>query len=219
MRCPPHVTGITPDGEHEQCTICHEQWPLKGEQHMIQFSRDGIAHLQAEVRKGGGLWVGLHLQLKHPDHPQPPHVLLPWLPEDAHLTVLHLGRNRTVQAVESLVRAVEDISHRGLVPDVAEITGVGWFWRRQDPCLVALLNSARIFQLRAALVRELTEEHGIRIDDTFGFIPHVTLRSGNQPSISPSYLAGEMSRAPAIGVHLAPLAIVCREATIRPQWG
>lgn len=177
-----------------------------------KFTRQSIDRVKHQNGQGRGLWLGLHLQLDAVDR----HPLKPWLPDDAHVTLIHLGRNRPAHEVESIHHVVEDVVYRELVPVEVELTGVGWFWRRNDPTLVALVNSAKIFTCRSAIVRDLTEANGITMSDHFGFIPHVTLRPPSE-DWGAKELGRELARVPAMRVHLLPLAVVCGEVTVRPE--
>lgn len=154
---------------------------------------------------GRGLWVGLFL----PSYPKVRHVIADWLPDDAHLTLLHLGKDRTVEDVEHLLAVVAQVRRLDSRPLEMELTGVGWFWRRREPTLVALVNSTRIFAMRGVTIG-LLGDRGVVPNDAYGFIPHVTLRK----EASVQDMASRLSMGPAVRVEIPQITVVCGDATV-----
>lgn len=92
-----------------------------------------------------------------------------------HVTLLHLGKTLSANDAE---RACEVLNNWNWTDEIirAEMTGAGWFWRWKQPnALVALINSAKLFSLRATLMERL-RENDVPVTDRYGYIPHVTLR-------------------------------------------
>src|SRR5690242_9139002 len=137
---------------------------------------DPRVNLYHNAFNGRGLWIGLF-----PTRPIQ-HDITPWLPNDAHITLAHLGRHDS----EVVARHALTITHDALrwyhdrwndEPIPGSITGCGWFWRRNEPTWIALVNSSPIFELRAKLIDSL-KVMGVEFDEKFGFIPHITLEKG-----------------------------------------
>lgn len=121
------------------------------------------------MSKERGLWVGLPI----PKLPES-NMITQYMPSDAHVTLLHLGKTDSRDKVD---RAFWAITNECKAPGSrsAEITGVGWFWRNvNQPVPVALVNSAFLFEVRARICVAL-DSAKIEYDKRFGFIPHVTL--------------------------------------------
>lgn len=186
---------------------------------MNRIDIDRIKHFSAESR---GLWLGLFV----PEYPNDPagrakHPLREWLSSDAHLTLLHLGKRRTGDDIETLCRILPEIWRPWSTPPVrdhvagisAELTGAGWFWRRNEPTLVALVNSRDVFRLRSKVCQALAD-HEVFTSDGFGFIPHVTLGNENSIAGGPRRLAEELGKAPPLPFMFPALHVVCGEAKV-----
>jgi 2'-5' RNA ligase len=155
--------------------------------------------LKREVNKGRGLWVGLMLT------PGPRiHEIQEFLPDDPHITLLHLGKNRSVIEVEAIVDIVTEVeANYFLAPMKCDITGAGWFFRKEYPCLVALVNSPELVSMRANLINRL-RENDVQVWDSFGFIPHVTLKN-----LGIADLTIKLGRAKQLPIYFPTLHIVC----------
>lgn len=143
----------------------------------MKITEEQVRQLSEQARQGRGLWVGLFMPA---DGSLRSHGMSLYMPEDAHVTLLHLGKDRTAEDVEILCEAVEiawsclsETDHQRSLS--AELTGIGMFWRRYAPTPVGLVNSAQMFALRATLIGLLGDKN-VAPNDAFGFIPHVTLK-------------------------------------------
>lgn len=116
-----------------------------------------------------GLWVGVPVPVSKIPAGNPIAISMP---EDAHITLVHLGRTADETKVDEVRRHLA-----GVWPQQVwvEITGMGFFWRRTEPVKVALINSTELFAARTMIIRNL-ELWGAEYDKRFGFIPHVTLK-------------------------------------------
>lgn len=139
-----------------------------------------------------------------------------WFPEDAHVTLVHLGRDNDQARVEKIYSAALELANATKGPIAAQITGVGWFWRKNAPTLITLVNSRDLFALRAGLMIEL-ENRRVRVDDSFGFVPHVTLCRPEAEKATKSDLTRELGerfgRAPAPRFTFPEIRIVCGDAS------
>lgn len=189
----------------------------------IRIPQEDIVQIVEESAKGRGLWVGLYL----PPYPNDPagrskHPLVEWLPNDAHLTLLHLGKGRKAFEVINICEALNDALEKWWSgPLSAVLTGVGMFWRA-DPTLVALVDSAEIIALRTILTNNLNSRM-ISWSDHFGFIPHITLmKSGNvfdllntKCSSTSKYAGKTMANCPNLPVHFPDIRIICGDVKAR----
>lgn len=135
----------------------------------MTITRTDIEKLLHSSRQGRGLWIGMFPVLttelmKHP--------CSQYLPNDAHVTLAHLGKQVEDITVERVVHALNDMGPLCLD---GEITGWGVFYRWQKSIPVMLVNSAPMFTQRARLLLALSNQ-SIKFDERFGFIPHVTLK-------------------------------------------
>ena len=122
-----------------------------------------------------GLWVGIEVK---PELIPEVHPLRSMMPKKTpHITLVHLGRHTSHDYVNRVQRALIGACVDQQCP--AEITGVGYFWRSNFAVKVALINSAELFGLRAAMMKALYDSD-IAYDTKFGFIPHITLSSNAQ---------------------------------------
>lgn len=134
--------------------------------------------------EGRGLWVGLFIPTVFPTVKHP---VAEFLPDDAHVTLLHLGKQRSITEVTFLADAVAEVWRYDSRPLDLELTGIGWFYRRRKHHPVGLVNSPRLFAMRAALIENL-RQRGMAVQDQYGFIPHVSLRTDFEGDI-PTVLA------------------------------
>jgi 2'-5' RNA ligase len=98
------------------------------------------------------------------------------LPASPHVTMVHFG---DLAPSDSLLRDVMAGAIRavpGHVKRVAEVSGAAEFLvgDRGFRLPVLIVNSGYLCHLRHVLIEELDDE-GIRQDDAYGFVPHVTL--------------------------------------------
>lgn len=163
-----------------------------------------IEDLKKSVLKGRGLWVGLFL----PQYPTIKHRIAEHLQEAPHVTLLHLGKDRDEDDVSTLCEAVELIWHLDPRPLSIELTGVGWFWRRREPTMIAMVNSARLFALRSTLI-SLLVNRDVLPNDSFGFIPHVTL-----DTINPEMAARSFRDGPACTIEIPSITVVCGDDSV-----
>jgi 2'-5' RNA ligase len=155
---------------------------------------------------------------------KPPEYMLPWWPEDAHVTLSHLGKgSKNLTNINHICEAVETTRFQyGRVG--TEITGLGMFWRRV-PTLVALVNSPGVIYMRELLISEL-RVRGLAIETRFGFIPHVTLnpigtihdlletRLGTPGEFDTQLTGKKMSSASPFKLDFPQLSIVCGDARV-----
>jgi 2'-5' RNA ligase len=138
------------------------------------ISQNDVDTIKTNAAAGRGLWIGLYL--RHGDFVT--HPIAPFLPPDAHVTVVHLGKRNTAEQAETVMnvlnRFAENVWDFALGDLSAELTGYGAFWRRGGHTPVALINSATLCSLRRRVVDQLIDAE-LMPSDTYGFIPHVTL--------------------------------------------
>lgn len=168
------------------------------------IGKEDVALVRNQVEKGRGLWLGLFV---NPSQMQE-HPFYPMLPEDAHITLAHLGKRFPSEGVEELCRALDRLSswgwnfERSEMP--AEITGFGKLWRASGShTQILLVNSAQVCTLRAQLLTVLADL-GHVLDDAYGFIPHLTVR--------PSAFSSNAVRSQR--VTFKTLHLVCGEAKV-----
>lgn len=189
------------------------------------ITEEDTASLLAQAAAGRGLWIGAFL----PTYPrdvwnQRKHPLRYWMPDDAHVTLVHLGKKVTDQTVLMAVNATHRTQKKHFGPDGInlELTGVGWFWRRdyknprqsssQTP--VALVNSAKLCDVRYTLIEEL-RALGCHYSDRYGFVPHVTLNNGPIADL-PLTVAetSTMVTAPPLDVPCYTVTVVCGDVRV-----
>jgi len=143
------------------------------------MTQEQIEQLKSQVAEGRGFWVGVAMgPIVQADDGHP---IQRWLPGDSHVTLLHFGKKRNpfdVQLIcDSIEEAVLATLYRGEgVP--LEITGIGTFWRSGvDAHPMALVNSGALFDLRAS-IRRCLSARVIKLEDRYGFIPHLSLSPG-----------------------------------------
>lgn len=137
------------------------------------ISKDDVEKLHTFAAAGRGLWIGLlvnHEQVK--GHPFD--VLMP---EDAHVTLAHLGKRCTPEQVDLVCSWMNTMEIDRPWPRVlkAQLTGHGRLWRYSGEATpVALVNSAALCDMRSYLARVM--EDLVDYKDKYGFIPHVTVK-------------------------------------------
>lgn len=163
-----------------------------------------IELLKREVNKGRGLWIGLMM----PPGPRS-HEVEEFLPEHPHVTVLHLGKNRSMEDVDTIVEVAQQVeANYFLAPMKCDITGAGWFFRKEYPTLVALVNSPELVSMRNTLML-LLRKSDVQIWDSFGFIPHVTLKN-----LGITELTMKLFRAKSLPIYFPTLHIVCGDVNL-----
>lgn len=177
------------------------------------MNEQGVEQLQYQAGKGRKLWIGLFLPKLRLSHS-----LIEWLPDDAHVTLLHLGVQAS-DVVAAVCGVMENVAHWGFdfsKPLEASLTGVGWFWRQySDPTAVVLVDSKSIVNLRSAAMSEL-KAHDIKWVDHYGFIPHVTMRqpvAGSIPGVT-SLMSYQLRQAGSIKVYIPTLHVVCGDVKV-----
>lgn len=98
-------------------------------------------------------------------------------PADMHITMGFLGRGLSDAAKAVVARVVEDVAAT-TPPIVAKIGGCGWFGSSHGSdgkdVVVAFVDSPGVTHLRQRLQVAL-KSAGVPIDETHGFIPHITI--------------------------------------------
>lgn len=149
------------------------------------------------------MWIGVnyHKQEVGLIHP------IDDLPVNPHVTVLHLGKRVSDRAVTLALEACQlAATLPELWPCVMEITGVGWFWRKEAPALVALVNSRQLGELRSVVRNHCASA----LRDRYGFIPHLTL----DPACGAEHAAAHLARCSALRWQVSSLQVHCGEVTI-----
>lgn len=165
--------------------------------------------LREQARVGRGLWIGLkyHKQEVGTSHP-----IDNYLPDDPHITLLHLGKRVDDDMVQVAQLAVQSVTKTSMPwwPMPLEITGVGWFWRKNAPTLVALVNSAALCEVRQGLLHGVVARRKDYRQDRYGFIPHLTLDA----TTGAEHAAAHLARCPALRWQVSNLQIHCGEVII-----
>lgn len=157
---------------------------------------------------GRGLWVGLFTETK------PTPALNPWWPEDAHITLAHLGKSsENAYLIGDLVGLILNL---GMKEFMAEVTGVGMFWRK-IPTLVALVNSGPLVSVRSSLLAAMGKK--VPFSDKYGFIPHITLKPNGgifQLLVEPDpYQEGvSVSNCKSFQVRFPAISVVCGDVVV-----
>lgn len=180
-----------------------------------------IQQLLVQAKEGRGLWLGLFLPQGTDDRLSAvKHPLRHVLPSESHITLAHLGKKRTEATVRVACLVANDMQAH--FPMSIELTGVGCFWRKdfknsrqsssQTP--VALVNSAKLFDLRMAMITQL-RQRGEPFSDRFGFIPHITLLASSVMDMMSTHdVHASMVTAPPLMLDVPTLHVVCGDAII-----
>lgn len=98
-----------------------------------------------------------------------------------HITIVHIGDENNLPDKENLYQVVGEFarSHTALT---ATISGFGIFSNNDSPVLVALVSIPHSSGFRAGLVSALRNA-GIDPPETHGWIPHITLAYGVDPTV------------------------------------
>ncbi len=169
-----------------------------------------ITNIQAEAARGRGLWVGLMIDTATFGPGWMSHPLSGMLPDHAHMTVAHVGKGVSPEIVAQTLAAADavfedsSIFSRGQTPIDVEITGYGWFWRNRENHPVALLNGAILGVLRHRLISRLPS-----YSDRYGFIPHVSLKSG--------IAIASLGIARSIRARFPTIHVVCGDVSVAAQ--
>lgn len=162
-----------------------------------------------QATSGRGLWAGVFPVVDLP----PNHPLAKYMPPIPHVTLAHFGRanslGSTISIHNCLARCVVD----AMQPDrrfMMEITGLGLFWRRHKPTVVALVNGSQLCDLRADFMALLSNS-GVRYDDRYGFIPHLTLQ--NTEDTAAVLNDGNLNAMP-VKIIGATVKLVCGDAEV-----
>lgn len=160
--------------------------------------------LRDTLEDGRALWIGLFLDLQtFHQHP-----LRGWLPgaeqgdDAAHVTVLYLGKRLTSEQLDQTAAQFLNLTP----PTSVEITGFGHFWRREEPHPVLLVNTPAGVEYRNLLRRYLTV-----VDDTYGWIPHITLRKTHEHDAWRT--TGELHNQPSVRCDVRA-RLVCGDAWV-----
>ncbi len=146
--------------------------------------------------QGRGLWAGIF-----------PVTPIEGIDGDQHITLAHFGRKVDASLVDRAITACQ----RAAVAQYGVIITMSWGTARLDQAkssVIALLfEGLNIEKLRTELLVQCGAGK-IRVDDRFGFHPHLTLErieEGNAP-------ATVMPRRPKVELRFAELALVCGDA-------
>lgn len=141
-----------------------------------------------QVKAGRGLWLGLFPE--HSEHlsenrmrilggiPDRPEEMPDY--EDLHITLVHLGKNLSLKAVEGAHAAMEVAASMQTGELILYMTGV---LRLRRHLAIALIPDA-VVNLRAIL-RMAMKDRQVSVNDKFGMIPHMTIAKLRDGSDSP----------------------------------
>jgi 2'-5' RNA ligase len=129
--------------------------------------------LSEQADKGHAVWLALFLP-RIKEHP-----IRDFLPKDAHVTLGYYRSAETdalVEAACETARVVRNayFAHSAIA---AAITGLGYFWRKNEPTLVGLVNgiTQMATDTKNWMSLHLKEQGAFVVPDTYDFIPHMTL--------------------------------------------
>jgi hypothetical protein len=186
------------------------------------IGKEDVANIKEQAASGRGLWFGLDLP-GYPDDAagRAKHPAREWLPSDAHVTLCHFGKGRPPEEVERICEVAQRVGEVMPFPLTAEVTGVGKFWRRYGEGVpILLVNSAKLFQMRATIMSWL-DANDVDFRDSYGFIPHVTLRPAafcdilhTQYSSTSKYPGRTLENAIGFDVHFPAMQIVCGDVRV-----
>lgn len=137
---------------------------------------DGIEHLMEQIAQGRGLWIGLF-----PTKRDVPIAAAGYRNIDAHLTLAHLGRHKTehMEYAKAIAQtACEAAARISRATDVIDATlnGVARFvgGGREGNPIVLLLRGRELYKTHQTAVDAL-DSVKLRYDESFDFVPHVTM--------------------------------------------
>jgi 2'-5' RNA ligase len=126
---------------------------------------------------------------------------------ETHTTLAHFGRSVSAAQVERVLTACR----RTLDPTPGPLAARSWATARMDQkagsVIALLLESPALLEFRQALLQHCGA-CGVRVDDRFGYHPHVTLR--RLPRSEPA----EFTAADRVDLRFEALSLVCGEARL-----